>query len=334
MNPSSIDEPDAALEPTRVVTPGASSERRGDRHVAVVRVAGSDPQTATDLQPLLRRRLLGISLLFLCATLVGVPVAMGSIVPRTDFAWQIATTASPMVVVAAMVSVALWKLADLSLQALRALELLLFGCVWLVLIRMESESTSADYVARHIQQGTLRILAAATAMPWVAPVVAYGVIIPNTWRRCAVAVTLFALTPVALYSYTGWRAGLLDETLMRLFLVELAFWLGIAAVLAIYGSHRIEILRRQAFEARTLGHYRLTRRLGSGGMGEVHLAEHALLRRPCAIKLIRADRSRDPGDLRRFEREVQTTATLTHPNTVQIFDYGHAEDGTFYYVME
>ena len=69
-------------------------------------------------------------------------------------------------------------------------------------------------------------------------------------------------------------------------------------------------------------------------MGEVYLAEHQLLKRPCAIKLIRPDRAGDPRALARFEREVRTTARLSHPNTVEIYDYGRTEDGTFYYVME
>ena len=85
---------------------------------------------------------------------------------------------------------------------------------------------------------------------------------------------------------------------------------------------------------RTIAGYRLLERVGEGGTAEVYRAEHVLLRRPCALKLIRAERAGDPRNLRRFEREVQVTATLTHPNTIQIYDYGHAADGTFYYVME
>jgi serine/threonine-protein kinase len=69
-------------------------------------------------------------------------------------------------------------------------------------------------------------------------------------------------------------------------------------------------------------------------MGEVYLAEHRLLKRPCAVKLIRPEAVADPGARARFEREVQITAALTHPNVVEVYDYGRAEDGAYYYVME
>jgi serine/threonine-protein kinase len=108
----------------------------------------------------------------------------------------------------------------------------------------------------------------------------------------------------------------------------------IAAVAATFGTHLINALRREAFEAKQLGQYRLIARIGAGGMGEVHLAEHRMLKRPCAIKLIRPEQAGDPNTLARFEREVQMTARLSHWNTVEIFDYGRTDDGTFYYVME
>jgi serine/threonine-protein kinase len=114
----------------------------------------------------------------------------------------------------------------------------------------------------------------------------------------------------------------------------MTIWLAIAAAIAVYGSHKINVLRHEAFEARQLGQYVLKQRLGEGGMGEVYLAEHQLLRRPCAVKLIHAECLGDSQALARFEREVKATASLSHWNTVEIFDYGHTEDGTFYYVME
>jgi hypothetical protein len=83
-----------------------------------------------------------------------------------------------------------------------------------------------------------------------------------------------------------------------------------------------------------MGQYILKEKLGGGGMGEVFLAEHRLLKRLCAIKLIRPERAREAGMLARFEREVWTTAKLRHPHTVGIYDYGHLDDGTFFYVME
>jgi eukaryotic-like serine/threonine-protein kinase len=69
-------------------------------------------------------------------------------------------------------------------------------------------------------------------------------------------------------------------------------------------------------------------------MGEVFLAEHELLKRPCAVKLIRPEVVFQAATIDRFEREVRINATLSHPNTVEIFDYGRTEDGTYYYVME
>src|SRR5262249_17506253 len=59
-----------------------------------------------------------------------------------------------------------------------------------------------------------------------------------------------------------------------------------------------------------------------------------LLKRPCALKLIKPQSGDDPLALARFEREVQSAARLSHPNTIEIYDYGRADDGTFYYVME
>ncbi len=87
-------------------------------------------------------------------------------------------------------------------------------------------------------------------------------------------------------------------------------------------------------EAGRFGPYCLKEKLGAGGMGEVYEAEHRLLERPCAIKFIRPGRDVDEVALARFEQEVRATAKLTHWNTVEIYDYGHTSDGTFYYVME
>lgn len=118
---------------------------------------------------------------------------------------------------------------------------------------------------------------------------------------------------------------------------------GLFALLALAGggviiaTRLIDHLRRQVSQAerknQTLGQYVLERKLGSGGMGEVYLARHAMLRRPTAVKLLKADKINETTILR-FEREVQQTARLGHPNTISIYDYGRTPEGVFYYAME
>jgi eukaryotic-like serine/threonine-protein kinase len=114
----------------------------------------------------------------------------------------------------------------------------------------------------------------------------------------------------------------------------------VVLLVAYIGSRVIHGLRAEVSKAREMGSYRLVERLGKGGMGEVWRAQHRLLARPAAIKLIRPEvlGGEDPGTrellLRRFEREAQATAQMCSPHTLALYDFGVADDGTFYYVME
>jgi len=114
----------------------------------------------------------------------------------------------------------------------------------------------------------------------------------------------------------------------------------IAASLAVIPAHIITSLGRQVTAARELGSYRVGELVASGGMGDVYRATHRLLARPAAIKLVRPDvlgaRSADEGRVlvKRFQREAAAAAALRSPHTIELYDFGIGEDGTFYLVME
>jgi eukaryotic-like serine/threonine-protein kinase len=158
---------------------------------------------------------------------------------------------------------------------------------------------------------------------------ARAVLVPSSPRRTAV-ITLLAALPTLLGS---WR---LLESTGSLRVPQMAFtvlWHLGAVLLASVASSVIYGLRREVSQAQKLGQYTLLHKIGEGAMGEVYLASHALLRRPTAVKLLVGGRH-DPAQVERFEREVQQTSLLSHPNTISVYDYGRTPDGIFYYAME
>ncbi len=119
--------------------------------------------------------------------------------------------------------------------------------------------------------------------------------------------------------------------------IALFLMLVLCAVVLFVFSYANLAWRRRLGEAelklKQLGQYTLDEKIGEGGMGVVYRARHALMRRDTAVKLLLSGRA-DATAIQRFEREVCLTCQLTHPNTIQIYDYGRTPDGIFYYAME
>ena len=164
-------------------------------------------------------------------------------------------------------------------------------------------------------------------------IMAFPLLVPSTRGKTVLATLATALMdPVGLLVgiALGYRPAPSGAFAIALFLPT-----AIAAVVAIIGSRIVYRLSAQAGKAEELGSYRLVSPLGHGGMGEVWRAEHRMLARDAAIKLVRGRAGGIPGELvTRFEREAKATAGLRSPHTVQLYDFGRSDDGAFYYVME
>ena len=177
-------------------------------------------------------------------------------------------------------------------------------------------------------------------IPWEAAwILLFPLVVPNRPGRVLLASLLAAsMGPLTVLlagraagtSYTGPLVEFISYFLFTSYVCAVVAWV-LAKIVMRYGA-RLK-------QARDIGSYELLQKLGEGGMGEVWMARHRLLARPAAIKLIRADllgadeRSRATL-VRRFEREARDTAALGSPHTVDIYDFGVAEGGSFYYVME
>jgi serine/threonine-protein kinase len=156
--------------------------------------------------------------------------------------------------------------------------------------------------------------------------------VPSSARRTLV-LGLVATLFTAIESHLWYLAQPPNGVSPLLHTTLTALWSLGAVVVSTLASHVIFGLRREVREARRLGQYTLIEKIGEGGMGTVYRASHSMLRRPTAVKLLPLDRAGSER-VQRFEREVQLTSQLTHPNTVSIFDYGRTPDGVFYYAME
>jgi serine/threonine-protein kinase len=312
-----------------------SDERvRGEARRQVALVEGSTPHMSAETRDLLRNRLRITALLFF--------IGFFAFLLRWFVHWsewsapehRLSFYTHVMVtIVLGVFATRLCRHCSYSLARLRIAELAIFGCpaVFFVVNALQQTLFLAN-----LPEGQARLENIVT--PWLLLIFAYAQFIPNTWRRAAVVMGAMGAMPVAILAYLWLSvptfARLMAQPEYSGFLSGQVLMMALTVMIATVGVHTIGALRRQAYAAKQLGQYRLKRRLGSGGMGEVYLAEHQMMKRPCAVKLIRPEKAGDPQMLARFEREVRATAKLSHWNSIDIYDYGRTADGTFYYVME
>ena len=157
-------------------------------------------------------------------------------------------------------------------------------------------------------------------------------IVPSAPRRTAIISTVACL-PIPLLAFFAYAHVAPRETSRGSSVAYAFLWSALAVALSTFVSYVTFRLRKSVARHRKLGQYTLTEKIGEGGMGVVYRAEHEMLRRPTAIKLLPPGRAGEDS-LKRFEREVQLTARLTNPHTVSVYDFGRTPDGVFYYVME
>ena len=170
--------------------------------------------------------------------------------------------------------------------------------------------------------------------------IVYSISVPAPPRLALAGAILAGLTAPAVIWVSIQLSPYSNLVSLFQFLLLCGVQYAVCVALAYVGAYVVYRLGRDVSRARELGNYQLGERLGSGGMGEVWKASHRMLARPAAIKFIRpasiagANPDEDILLLKRFEREARATAALTSVHTVDVYDYGTTDDGTFYYVME
>ncbi|MGC8640295.1 MAG: serine/threonine protein kinase [Isosphaeraceae bacterium] len=323
-------EPEIELEPTVQYPSAQISAPSKSFHMELA--AGSMPSLSTETGELRRGRLQAAALFL--AIGYGVFLVFGLLDSGAVPGLVILSLGGRVLLCAAVAGLLASKV-ELTQPRLRSLEYAFFGL--LVLVMMVGQYVVGSELIDRGDEVRMVAIEKNGVLNLLIIMILYGAFIPNDPRTTARVVLTMALGPflvlAALQLKTS-ESTILDRYASSEYAIGNMLVIMVSAALAIYTAYILNHLRRDLHHARKLGQYQLGEKLGEGGMGEVYLAEHMLLKRPCALKLIKPDSSANPIARARFEREVQSAAMLSHPNTIEIFDYGHTADGTFYYVME
>ncbi len=231
----------------------------------------------------------------------------------------------------------------------RIIGMLVLGALALVL---RGDPPPSMRVVRPLEVGGVAILAALVTVMSL-PAQNYGgsyvagiilliltraVLIPAPWRRGVIPALLIGMTyPVGqligALVIPDFAERLMDARSAAMVAVNVGYLTG-AGALAVLLSNVVWRTRRASFAIQDLGRYRLVRRIGSGGMGEVWQAYHRGIKLDVALKVLKPERGDSAEAVKRFEREVLATTRLSHPNTIRIIDHGITAEGLWYYAME
>ena len=309
-------------EPIDRAKPNLPSQARSGHDTQVEFIKGTGPRLTDETQHLLQVRIQAAGLILSIA--VGIFFIHGLFFAE---ATPLRIMHLSLLLLLGSSTAFVHKSRSLALKQLRMLELAMIGSVTVYLAAVQYLALAQRAAERSLPMMTLARENAL--LPFLGLMIIYGMFIPNDWRRASRIIIPIAAVPVLVqflvrlqYSGSiprflirseGFRAVALER------MTESAIYLLLGAVIAIYGTHIVNSLRQQAFEAKQLGQYRLTEKIGEGGMGEVWKASHRLLARPAAIKLIRPNMlgAQDTGEaqaiLRRFEREARPRQLSARP---------------------
>ena len=295
-------------------------------------VKGSGPSLAGRTRELVRSRLLAAGLVLTGAWLLSILRTL--LVPGVDL---MPDHLIALALVGGSAAILFLKPGG-SLRLLRALELVMIFSTALVAAHFSYQELSE--IARRESEELAMASLGKTLNVYIWLMLVYGMLIPNTWRRAARVIGAIALFPVGIRVLLRVQFPGLSEVLSPDEVSRTLMMLVITVVSAVYGTHVINTLRKEAHQGRKLGQYHLIERIGRGAMGEVWRARHQMLARTAAVKLIRPEMLGDLASedtwmtLRRFEREARATAALKSPNSIVVYDFGTTDEGAFYYVME